>query len=241
MKILFLCTANSARSIMAEAIMRQFADDQMTIYSAGTEPTQVQPEALAALESIKVNTQGLQSKAISALPEQHFDYVISLCDRARTECRADLVGESFFAWDFPDPVASQQPDAFKRTAQELSERIRMFLLILRKRMQQPHVFNAPTEFFKIMSDPLRLAIILMLNQHQELCVCDFVDATAMSQPKVSRHLAQLRGYGLLVDRKDQRWVYYQLNPALPDWMRANIAAVAEHHPELIPQVKRTVS
>lgn len=232
MKVLFLCTANSARSIMAEAIMRQFAGDEITVFSAGTEPTRVEPEALEALRSMKVDTQGLHSKALDDLSETTFDYVISLCDRARHECLAEFQGMNFIAWDFTDPVAHTSPDAFKRTAQELSERIRMFLLILRKRLQQPHLFNTPQDFFKIMADPLRLAMILMLDKHQELCVCDFVEATEMSQPKVSRHLAQLREYGLLIDRKDQRWVYYQLNPAMPDWMRHVIATTAAHNPQL---------
>ncbi|WP_417666239.1 metalloregulator ArsR/SmtB family transcription factor [Pseudidiomarina sp.] len=237
MKILFLCTANSARSVMAEAITRQFAGDAIEVYSAGTAPTQVEPEALAALQSLNLNTEGLRSKSVDDLPDIRFDYVISLCDRARTECQASFQGMNFIAWDFPDPVASPSADAFKRTAQELSERIRMFLLIIRKRMQQPHLFNTPEDFFKIMADPLRLTMILMLDKHHELCVCDFVDATGMSQPKVSRHLAQLREYGLLIDRKEQRWVHYQLNTGMPDWMRRVIALTAQHNPHLQQDVK----
>ena len=55
----------------------------------------------------------------------------------------------------------------------------------------------------------------------------------MSQPKVSRHLAQLREYGLLLDRKEERWVYYRLNPAMPDWMRHVIQISATHNPQFI--------
>jgi protein-tyrosine-phosphatase/biotin operon repressor len=237
MKVLFLCTANSARSVMAEAIMRQFAGDAIEIYSAGTAPSQVEPEALAALQSLNIKTDGLRSKSLDELPDTTFDYVISLCDRARTECQASFQGMNFIAWDFPDPVTSRRADAFKRTAQELSERIRMFLLIIRKSLQQPHLFNTPQDFFKIMADPLRLTMILMLDKHDELCVCDFVDATGMSQPKVSRHLAQLREYGLLIDRKEQRWVHYKLNPSMPDWMRHIIATTAEYNPQLQKDVK----
>lgn len=235
-KVLFLCTANSARSLMAEAILRQFGNDELEVYSAGTEPTQPEPKALEALHTLGINTEGLSSKTISDLSIDEFDYVISLCDRARSECQLQYKENHFIAWDFPDPANSKKPNAFKKTAHELSERIKMFLLILRKDKGKPHLFNAPEDFFKIMADPLRLTMISLLAKHKELCVCEFVDATAMSQPKVSRHLAQLREYGLLLDRKDQRWVYYQLNPALPDWMRKIIITTADYNPQLIKDI-----
>ncbi|WP_241970352.1 metalloregulator ArsR/SmtB family transcription factor [Idiomarina seosinensis] len=239
-KILFLCTANSARSLMAEAIFRQFADDSFEVTSAGTEPTQPEPEALKALSAIGVTTDGLRSKSLTEIDLPAYDYIISLCDRARTECQLLCSDDQFIAWDFPDPVTSKKTDAFRKTAHELSERIKMLLLILRKRSDRPQLFDAPNEFFKILSDPLRLQMILMLHKHGELCVCQFVDATGksqpkVSQPKVSRHLAQLREYGLLSDRKDQRWVYYRINPALPDWMAAVIATTAEYHPQQTSQ------
>lgn len=233
MKVLFLCTANSARSLIAEALLRQFAGDDMEVFSAGTVPTTMAPEAAVALASFGVTTDGLRSKSIEELPTTEFDYVISLCDRARTECQIQFQEMNFIAWDFPDPVASKSKDAFKRTAQELSERIRMFLLIISKQLTAPQLFNSPEDLFKVMADPLRLTMVMMLAKHRELCVCDFVDATGMSQPKVSRHLAQLREYGLLVDRKDQRWVYYKINPGIPDWMRQIIQTTAEYNPQLI--------
>ncbi|RUO53527.1 metalloregulator ArsR/SmtB family transcription factor [Pseudidiomarina homiensis] len=227
-RVLFLCTANSARSIMAEAILRQLGKDDVEVMSAGTEPTQPHPEAIAALQSLGIEPSGLQSTAVSELEEQTFDYVISLCDRARSECQTAFAEQNFIAWDFPDPVASHDAAAFKKTAHELSERIRMFLLILRRQQQRPHLFDQPQDFFKVMSDPLRLQMILLVAQQQELCVCDLVEATGMSQPKVSRHLAQLREFGLLADRKDARWVYYRLSPALPDWMRRVIQTTADY-------------
>ena len=239
-KVLFLCTANSARSLMAEAIFRQFAGDDFEVASAGTEPTKPEPGALAALEHLGVETDGLHSKALADIDLNSFDYVISLCDRARTECQTLCGDQHFIAWDFPDPVASKNADAFKKTAHELSERIKMLLLILRKKSDRPQLFDAPHEFFKIMADPLRLKMILMLQHHGELCVCQFVDATGMSQPKVSRHLAQLREYGLLADRKDQRWVYYRINPALQDWMATMIKTTAAYHASLIPQQVKDV-
>lgn len=232
-KVLFICTANSARSIMAEALMRQLGGDEVEVASAGTDPGQVAAGALAALEGFNVDIHRFHSKSISTLNTDEFDYVISLCDRARTECRLDFVGQNFIAWDFPDPAASSDPNAFKQTLHELSERIRMFLLILRKRQSQPHLFNSPADFFKVLADPLRLEMLMLLTEKHELCVCDFVARTGMSQPKVSRHLAQLREYGVLLDRKEERWAHYRLNPAMPDWMRQVLLSTAVHNPQFI--------
>jgi ArsR family transcriptional regulator len=247
-KVLFLCSANSARSLMAEAILRQFAGDSVQAFSAGTAPTAPEQNALLALQSMGVSTDSLRSKTIAELGQHNFDYVISLCDRARSECQIDFQEHNFIAWDFPDPVAMRSNEAFKKTAQELSERIRMFLLIIRKRAQQASIFNAPQEFFKVLSDPLRLQIIMLLARRgevcvndndefcrNELCVNEVVEATQMSQPKVSRHLAQLREYGVVVDRKDVRFVYYRINPALPDWMRKVIETTAEHNPQFLQE------
>jgi ArsR family transcriptional regulator, arsenate/arsenite/antimonite-responsive transcriptional repressor len=75
----------------------------------------------------------------------------------------------------------------------------------------------PLQFYKCMADDTRLKAILLIADQQELCVCELVAALALSQPKVSRHLAQLRQCGLLTDRKQNQWVYYSINKALPDW------------------------
>lgn len=234
-RVLFLCTANSARSLMAEAILRQLGGDEVIVASAGTAPTQAEPDALQALQRLGVATTALQSKDWQSLAVSEFDYVITLCDRARHECQLQVQDAHFIAWDFPDPVG-QGEAAFLRTAQELSERIRMFLMIVRKRAEQSNstatIFNQPQDLFKILADPLRLQMVLLIAQQQELCVCDLVTATSMSQPKVSRHLAQLREYGLLTDRRDARWVYYRLNPALPDWMRNVVQATLGYNPQL---------
>lgn len=72
-------------------------------------------------------------------------------------------------------------------------------------------------FFKCLSDSTRLRIINLLQQQGELCVCELMTALGESQPKVSRHLAQLRNCGLLKDERRGQWVYYRINPALPAW------------------------
>src|SRR5690606_2804091 len=85
--VLFLCSGNSARSQMAEAVLRQMASDQFEVASAGTQPEGVDPRTLRVLEKAGIDTAGLASKAAAQFSDQHFDYVISLCDKAHQECK----------------------------------------------------------------------------------------------------------------------------------------------------------
>ena len=75
----------------------------------------------------------------------------------------------------------------------------------------------PLTFYKCLADDTRLKSLLLITQKNELCVCDLVTALELSQPKVSRHLAELRKCGILLDERRGKWVYYSLNPALPAW------------------------
>ena len=80
----------------------------------------------------------------------------------------------------------------------------------------------PVQLFKILSDETRLAIIMLLREAGELCVCDICGATSQSQPKISRHMAILRGAGLVLDRREGKWIYYRLSPHMPAWAAENI-------------------
>lgn len=73
------------------------------------------------------------------------------------------------------------------------------------------------QLFKNLSDETRLGIVLLLSEMGELCVCDLCTALDQSQPKISRHLAMLRESGLLLDRKQGKWVNYRLSPHIPFW------------------------
>ncbi|KKI42500.1 transcriptional regulator [Hafnia alvei] len=73
------------------------------------------------------------------------------------------------------------------------------------------------QLFKNLSDETRLGIVLLLREMGELCVCDLCTVLEQSQPKISRHLAMLRESGLLLDRKQGKWVYYRLSPHMPSW------------------------
>ena len=76
---------------------------------------------------------------------------------------------------------------------------------------------SPAQFFKCLSDDTRLRCVTLLQKEGKLCVCELTAALALSQPKISRHLASLRQCGLLQDSREGQWVYYQINPKLPDW------------------------
>lgn len=81
----------------------------------------------------------------------------------------------------------------------------------------PHMITPP-EVFKSLADETRVRATLLIADQGELCVCELMCALDDSQPKISRHLAQLRSNGLLLDRRQGQWVYYRLNPDLPDWV-----------------------
>ena len=74
-----------------------------------------------------------------------------------------------------------------------------------------------SQFFKCLSDQTRLRCVTLLQKEGKLCVCELTVALELSQPKISRHLAQLRQCGLLLDSREGQWVYYQINPKLPEW------------------------
>ncbi|WP_339721059.1 metalloregulator ArsR/SmtB family transcription factor [uncultured Paraglaciecola sp.] len=78
-------------------------------------------------------------------------------------------------------------------------------------------FMTPVSFYKCLSDDTRLKCLLLITLKGELCVCDLISALQLSQPKVSRHLAELRKCGILSDNRRGKWVFYELNQALPKW------------------------
>lgn len=78
----------------------------------------------------------------------------------------------------------------------------------------------PVQFYKCLADDTRLRCLLLITREQELCVCELTSALQQSQPKVSRHLAQLRECRLVADRRQGQWVFYRLHPELPNWAKA---------------------
>ncbi|HFT1535314.1 TPA: metalloregulator ArsR/SmtB family transcription factor [Raoultella ornithinolytica] len=81
---------------------------------------------------------------------------------------------------------------------------------------------SPLQLFKNLSDETRLSLVLLLREKGELCVCELSETLRQSQPKISRHLALLRETGLLIDRRDGKWIHYRLSPHMPAWAAAVI-------------------
>ena len=131
-RILFVCTENSARSQIAEALMRSLAGDRFEVFSAGTEPSEVDPRALAAIEHFGLNSHDLRSKSLSEFEDREFDYVVSLCEKAAFECEPLALGKQFMAWNFEDPKIHGGPNIFNLTLKDINERIKLFLLVCDK-------------------------------------------------------------------------------------------------------------
>ncbi|GAB3470507.1 arsenate reductase ArsC [Azotobacter salinestris] len=131
-RVLFVCIANSARSQMAEALLRHIAPERFEAHSAGTAPGRIDPRALAALEELGIPTEGLFSKSLEEVAGEPFDHVITLCDKSALECHALPGAGEYLAWDFEDPAASGRAGAYRHTLHEIHERLRMFVLVKSK-------------------------------------------------------------------------------------------------------------
>ncbi len=92
----------------------------------------------------------------------------------------------------------------------------------------------PDTLFRMLADPTRLRVLLLLTAEDELCVCELTHALALSQPKISRHLAHLRESGLLESRRAGLWMYYRLNPALPEWALSILQQTLSGNREVAP-------
>jgi len=135
--VLFLCTGNSARSIMAEALLNHKGKANFTAYSAGSHPSGTpRPEALAQLESAGIGIEGLRSKSwdeFAAPGAPHLDFVFTVCDNAANETCPDWPGRPMTAhWGIPDPAAVKgTPEeiarAFRDAFEILDHRIGLFL------------------------------------------------------------------------------------------------------------------
>ena len=134
--VLFLCTGNSARSQMAEALIRDRSGGAVQAYSAGSHPKPLHPNAVRAMrDEHGVDLAGHESKHLSVFADQHFDWVISLCDRVREVCPEFPDDPETIHWSIPDPAAGHADDeasypAFRQTAAELETRIGFLLAVL---------------------------------------------------------------------------------------------------------------
>jgi len=133
-RVLFLCTHNSARSQMAEAILRRLGGERVVVFSAGSEPSQVHPQAVQAMAAIGIDISQQQSKHLDTLAGQSFGYIITVCDRVREVCPLFPDDPERIHWSFADPAAVEdgtaQERAFQQTAQQLVTRVRHLLTLI---------------------------------------------------------------------------------------------------------------
>ena len=131
-KVLVLCTGNSARSQMAEGFFRHEGGAQYEIFSAGTKPSFVRPEAIAVMREIGIDISGHRSKSVAEFDGQSFDYVVTVCDNARDNCPLFPSGTVRLHWSFEDPAAVEGTEAgrlaaFRRIRDQIHERVKAFL------------------------------------------------------------------------------------------------------------------
>ena len=110
-RVLFLCTHNSARSQMAEGLLRHLAGDRFEAYSAGTEATQVRPLAIEAMAELGIDVSGQESKTLDRYLGEPFDAVITVCDQAAEACPVFPGARRRLHWSFPDPSKATGSEA----------------------------------------------------------------------------------------------------------------------------------
>jgi arsenate reductase len=130
-RVLILCTGNSARSQMAEGLLRHDAAERFEVQSAGAKPGSVRPEAITAMRELGIDISGHRSKSVEEFDGQQFDYVITVCDNARESCPLFLGAEKRSHHSFDDPAALDGSDEerlaqFRRVRDELREYLRKF-------------------------------------------------------------------------------------------------------------------
>ena len=134
-RILILCTGNSARSQMAEGLMRDASRGRFAVFSAGTKPSIVRPEAVAVMRELRIDLSGHRSKSVDEFTAQQFDYVITVCDNARDACPVFPGDSHRLHWPFEDPAAvegteNQRLDAFRKVRDQIRTQIQEFMFKL---------------------------------------------------------------------------------------------------------------
>ncbi len=130
-RVLILCTGNSARSQMAEGLLRDLAGDRFEVASAGVAPTRVRPEAITVMREIGVDISAQHSKSVAEFAGQEFDYVITVCDNANEQCPVFPGKTERIHWSFDDPAAAEGDEdlrlsVFRRVRDEILDRLRDF-------------------------------------------------------------------------------------------------------------------
>jgi protein-tyrosine-phosphatase len=140
-RVLFLCTGNSARSQIAEALCERLSGGAVSAASAGSDPKPLHPNAVRVMRERGIDLAGRRSKRLTVFAGRRFDYVISLCDRVREVCPEFPGGPELIHWSIPDPAREAGSDeetlpAFERTAAELCTRIGFLIEAIKAATQE---------------------------------------------------------------------------------------------------------
>jgi len=141
-RILFVCTGNSARSVFAEALVRTKGGDAFEVQSAGTDPRGINPLTLKVLAEAGIDASWARSKSVSEYLGQQFDYVVTVCDEARQVCPVFPGVHESLHWGYEDPAEAEGPEderlaVFRRVFVQVGERISQFIpLALRQQRER---------------------------------------------------------------------------------------------------------
>lgn len=132
-RVLFLCTHNSARSQMAEGLLRALGNADFEAFSAGTEATHVRPMAIRAMAELGIDISGQQSKTLEIYVNEPFDAVITVCDQANEACPTFFGARQRLHWSLPDPSRAEGPEeqqlaVYRQVRDAIRERIERELL-----------------------------------------------------------------------------------------------------------------
>ena len=136
-RVLFVCTGNSARSIMAEALLRRHGSDRFEVHSAGTDPRGVNPLTLRVLADAGIDASWARSKSVNEFLGQRFDYVITVCDQARQVCPVFPGAHESLHWGYEDPAEATGTEeerlrVFNRVFIAMGERVQQFAAIAKR-------------------------------------------------------------------------------------------------------------
>ena len=131
-RVLFLCVHNSARSQMAEAMLRAWGSDRFEAHSAGNEVSEVRPLAIRAMSEIGIDIDGQRSKSVAEYAGQSFDYAVTVCDDAKEACPYFTGAQRQVHWSFDDPSAASGSEderlaVFRRVRDEIATEVRRFV------------------------------------------------------------------------------------------------------------------
>ena len=146
-RVLILCTGNSARSQMAEGLLKHDAGDHSEVESAGTRPGHVRPEAIAVMKELGIDISGHRSKHVQDFERESFDYVLTVCDNAKESCPI-WPGQPIIAhWGSPDPAAFEGSDEEKlqktwQVAMQIQRRLDLFCSLPLEKMERLKLAHA---------------------------------------------------------------------------------------------------